>query len=554
MQAEGEIGKPGGTLTYASQGDPKTFNTVLVKESTSGVVLGYVFDGLTETNGITTKVEPALAEKWMVSPDGKSYTFTLRDGLQWSDGQPVTADDVLFTFNQVIANEKIPTTWRDPISIDGKLPKVEKIDARTVKFTTVKPFAPFIRSVGGTQILPKHVLGKTLVPDSNGNPRFNQFWGLDSDVKTIVGTGPFMVEAYVPGQRVVMKRNPLYWRVDKAGNRLPYLDRLVILTVKDTDTMLLKFRAQETDLHSLRPNDYPLMKPGEQAGNYKILKGGTGFGMVYITFNLKTDKNAKGQYFVDPIKQKWFNDKRFRQAVAYAIDQHTLIHNFFNDMGEPEVSVESKSSPFFNPHVKRYSYDLPKAAQLLREAGFKKFDETLQDAGGHPVEFVVACPPESSLYLHIVNVLIADLAKLGMKVTLQELQFNSMIKQVNETMDWQAVVMGFTRTVEPNDLGELWESTKSQHLFRMGEKKPETPWEAEIDRLFEAGLSVLNEHKRKPYYERFQEIALDQVPLVLFPNFLELEAVRNTVGNVRFSSYNYQGGTIGNIWDMYKKS
>jgi len=553
VETDGEIGKFGGTLSYTLTGDPKTFNPLIAKETSSTEPLSYVYDGLTETNGITYKVQPALAEKWDVSKDGKTYTFTLREGLQWSDGQPLTADDVVFTFNTILANMKIPTSARDPITIDGQLPKVEKIDDRHVKISVIKPFAPFIRSVGGMGILPKHVLEKTLEPDSQGNPKFNQYWGLDSDVKTIVGTGPFVFDTYVPGQRIVMKRNPYYWRVNKEGKRLPYLDTLIMQIVKDTDSELLRFRGKEIDLLQIRPLDYPLLKPQEQSGNFTIIKGGPTFGMGFVQFNLRTDKNPKGQYYVDPIKQKWFNDKRFRQAVYYALDQETIIKNFQSGQAEPQLSVESKVSPFFNAHVAKYSYDLKKAAQVLQDAGFKKVGDVLQDSSGHPVEFILNSSSEGSVTLRIANVLIADLKKLGMKVTLQPLQFNILVKRIDETNDWESMIMGFTRGVEPNEISNLWESTKSQHMFRMGQKKAGSDWEAEIDKIFQQGRVTLDEKKRKALYDRYQEIAMDQVPLVLLPNSLALLAIRNDVGNVRFNSFAYQG-MIFNAWDMYKKS
>jgi len=151
-------------------------------------------------------------------PDGKTYTFTLRQGLQWSDGQPLNADDVVFTFNDLLANAKIPTDWPDILKIEGKMPKVEKVTTSRSAHHP-KPFAPFLRSAGGVSILPKHILAATLKLDSQGNPAFNQFWGMDTDVKSIVGNGPFVLEEFLASQRVVYKRNPYYWRkINRATN------------------------------------------------------------------------------------------------------------------------------------------------------------------------------------------------------------------------------------------------------------------------------------------------------------------------------------------------
>ncbi|HEY9903262.1 MAG TPA: ABC transporter substrate-binding protein, partial [Candidatus Sericytochromatia bacterium] len=124
--------------------DPKTFNYPLSQESPN--VFGYIYDGLTNESGWDGKIEPALAESWEISPDKKRIVFTLRKGLKWSDGKPLTADDVDFTYNKIYFNEEIPTDARDVLRI-GKtrtLPTVRKLNDLQVEFTVPEPFAPFL--------------------------------------------------------------------------------------------------------------------------------------------------------------------------------------------------------------------------------------------------------------------------------------------------------------------------------------------------------------------------------------------------------------------------
>ena len=143
----GDPGRFGGMFLQAQVSDPRTFNPVLVQETTSGGPIGNIFDGLVEENGVTTEVEPALAESWTTSKDGRTWTFKLRQGLQWSDGAPLTADDVVFTF-QVIYDKNIANSLKDVLTVAGKPIQVTKVDALTVRFQTALPFGPFLHQIG----------------------------------------------------------------------------------------------------------------------------------------------------------------------------------------------------------------------------------------------------------------------------------------------------------------------------------------------------------------------------------------------------------------------
>ncbi|MFQ6039983.1 MAG: ABC transporter substrate-binding protein, partial [Candidatus Poribacteria bacterium] len=262
------IGKYGETLMLSSISDPKTFNSVVAKETSSTLITGFLFEGLVETDGVTTEVKPALAESWEVAEDKVTWTFHLRKDVVWFDGEPFTADDVIFTFNDLYYNPTIPTSARDILTIDGQPIKVEKVDKYTVKFITPKPFAPMLRSIG-MAILPKHVLESKVVKvdpsavkeDKTPNQTFNYTWGVDTPPEEIIATGPYKMKEYKPSQYVVLARNPNYWKKDAAGNRLPYIEQIRIVIVPNQDVQLLKFQAGEIDGLGIRGQDYPLLKP-----------------------------------------------------------------------------------------------------------------------------------------------------------------------------------------------------------------------------------------------------------------------------------------------------
>ena len=193
-----------GTLTFDLLSDPKTFNPALAQETTSTQVLGYLFRGLTRISPYDGKIKPDLAARWRVDTSGRRVTFTLGKGLRWSDGVPLTAHDVVFTFTRVYYNPAVAAAVRDILMVDGKPFRVRALDDRTVEFETAKPFAPLLEELG-VEILPEHLLAKAV--DSG---HFNTTWSVRTPPQEIVGTGPFRLEKYIPGQYIRFSRNPLY--------------------------------------------------------------------------------------------------------------------------------------------------------------------------------------------------------------------------------------------------------------------------------------------------------------------------------------------------------
>lgn len=554
------IGKYGGTLTTAMISDPKTFNYVLSTEQSSSTPLSFVFEGMAEINGITGKVQPALAEKWELSSDNLTYTFTLRKGLQWSDGHPLTADDVDFTFNQLVFNPDIPTDWRDIIMVDGKLPTVKKLDELRIQVSTPKPFAPFLRTFAVLPIMPKHALEATLTRKDprSGKPMFNQTWTLGTDVEKIPGSGAFTFAEFRPGERIVYKRNPRYFRVDAAGNRLPYLDKLVILIVKDQNAGILKFQSGETDIlfadAPLRGQDFAALKPQEQSGNFTIYKAGPDFGTLFLTFNQTVDVGPDGKPYVNPVKSRWFRDTKFRQALAHAIDKDSIIKNVYQGIAIPQIGSESQTSPFYNDKVPTYPYDLALAQKKLAEAGYKKDAAgVLRDRFGNPVSFTLLTNSENNERKAIAQIIRTDFKKLGIDVKFQAIQFNVLVQKTSTSLDWEAVIMGFTGSLDPANGRNINWSEGRLHMFNQklptSKKWEAQPWEREIDKLFDEGATTLDESKRKELYDRYQEIMATQVPYLYIVNRIQLYPVRNRLGNLHVTPI---GGPLWNIWLLHR--
>src|ERR1051326_316905 len=260
LVSNNSLGHYGGRLVVAQRSEPKTLNPVIAADAPSREVIGRITADLIHINRATQQTEPALAKSWSLSKDGRVFTVKLRHGVRFSDSHPFDADDVIFSF-QVYLDEKIHSPQRDLLVVGGKPISVEKIDPYTVRFTLAQPYAAAERIFDSVAILPKHLLEK---PYKAGN--FAQTWSLTTSADQIAGLGPFSVKQYVTGQKIVLGRNPYYWKADQNKNRLPYLDELVFLFVGNEDAQVLRFQSGETDIiNRVGAENYSLLS--KESGN-----------------------------------------------------------------------------------------------------------------------------------------------------------------------------------------------------------------------------------------------------------------------------------------------
>lgn len=538
----------GGQLVLSTTSDPKSFNDIVAKETSSTLITNILFEGLTTTDAFTLKVKPHLAENWEVSEDGLTWTFHLRKGVQWFDGQPFTADDVVFTFNELIYNPDIPNSASDIFSIDGKPFKVEKIDDLTVTFTLPVKFAPFLRGMSQA-ILPKHLLKKAV-----DEKKFNFTWGIDTDPKDIVGTGPFQLVKYIPGQKLIFKRNPHYWKKSDEGDQLPYLDELVFLIVQNSDIELLKFLEGTLDEFDVPGTDYSLVKPLEKERNFTVYDMGPAMGSNFLTFNMNTGTNPKtDKPFVDPVKLSWFTNLDFRKAVAHAIDKDKIIEIVKNGLGYPQYSPIGPGAGFFyNPDVEKYDYNLDEARAILKKAGFedRNDDGIIEDSKGNNIEFTLYTNAGANERVDIAGIIRHDLEKLGMKVNFQAVEFNTLVSKLTSTYEWESMVMGLTGGVEPHFGKNVWHSSGQLHMWHPKQEAPATEWEKRIDELFNAGVQELDEDQRKKIYDEYQLIVSQQLPVIYTVLSTRIAAVRNKFGNLKPSNF---ADIFHNIEEIYIK-
>ncbi len=535
------IGQPGGALTFATISEPLTFNLAVSKDSGSSGVLGHLFEGLTETSWLTAEVEPALAESWTHSEDGLTWTFRLRQDVRWHDGAPFTAHDVAFTFNDIIYNSEIDASARPAFNfrfLDEETGAwktepmtVVALDDYTIRFDLPVPFAPFLRSMG-TPIYPEHIL-KPYVDDGT----FSEVWDINTDPSEIIGTGPFTIESYDPSERVVFRRNPDYWLSDDAGNPLPYLDEIVYVIVPDLETELAKFKAGESDVHGVLGEEFAELEPLQAQENFTLHKRGPGFGSEFLTFNVNPEA-------VLPTKLAWFQNIRFRQAVAHVVDKDRIIDEVQHGLGYPQwSSVSPAAGDFHNPDVRRYEYSIAEADRILNELGWLDTDGdgTREDDKGNPIMFSLVTNAQNSVREQIGAIIQQGLEDVGIAADFQLIEWGDLVNRLVASYDWEAVFIGFTGGPDPYSGISLWHSSESLHLWHPNQTEPATAWEAEIDDLYIRASQELAVEERVRLYHRAQAIAAENVPLIYTTLGERLSAVRNVFGNTT--------PTLYGIWD-----
>lgn len=549
IQTNLPVGKFGGTMINSTIGEgPKTFNPFNSKDATSSTFADVMYDGLVTIDPVSGQYIPKLAKSFEVN--GNDYIVHLRRGLKWSDGKPITAEDVYFTWKNIILDGYGNTSTRDSISVDGKLPTVQKIDNYTVKFTTPKPFAPFLASLS-TPIAPKHVFEPAV---KKGKEFFDTFMSTNINPKDLVTSGPFKMVEYVPAQRAVYKRNPDYYVINSKGEKLPYLDKLIYLIVGDANNEVLKFEGGELDVIGVKGPDVPRFKERQEHGDFSMVNLGPDTGTMYLSMNLNDRTDENGKPYVDPIKGKWFRDLNFRKAVDLVIDRENMVYNIANGFAKPLFTPESLNSIFLNEELKPYPRDVEKAKKFLRASGFT-WDKKgrLRDKDGNRVEFDLLTNAGNSEREAIGVMVKQDLEDLGMKVNFKPIEFNSLVNKLLSTYEWDMVVMGLTGSpLEPNGGKNVWLSNGALHMYN--QRKPAEagvnllPWEKELDYLFEKGATALSFEDRKKYYDRYQEIIYNEKPMIYLYSPVRISAIRNKFKNVYPTSL---GGIIHNIEEIY---
>jgi peptide/nickel transport system substrate-binding protein len=552
LVANCEPGAPGGRLVIACYGDPKTFNPITANEQSSEEIYRHLFASLLNFDYSTQEVSPGLASSWTNSPDGLTWTFNLRKGLHWSDGQPITADDIVFTWNAIYDPDVLNPT-RDLFVINGKKFAVSKIDDVTVQVVTPEVYAPFLFNFGSVPVLPQHILGKTLADKT-----FSSAYGINWKPSDVVGSGPFRLKDYKPAESLILERNPYFFEIDKKGQRLPYFDNIVYTVVPDMNALSLRFLSGEADIDDyIQPYEYDHFKQESAKGGFNLLEPGLGLETGFFWFNENTNLDSKtGKPLVDPVKSKWFRNTKFRQAVSYAIDRDAIIRSVYSGRGVPNFGfITPGNKKWYNPNIQKYPYDLEKARALLKEIGIedRAGDGTLTDADGNKIEIVLNTNVGNGAREKTAVLIASDLQKLGIHIIPQPIEFNTLVQKIDITFDYECCLLSIGGgTTDPSASLNVLKSSGFTHQWFPRETAPSTDWEARIDYLMDAQMKTLDDNERKKDFDEVQSILTEQVPMIFTVTPYFYAAAKSNIGNLRATSLSSYRASW-NIEELYFK-
>ncbi len=488
-------------LRFCLRSEPKTFNPLLVEEDSSDTVRYLTGGVLVRLNRENQRLEPGLATAWKVSKDGKTISFTLRQGMKFSDGTPFSADDVAFTVQQMM-DPNLHSSTGDAFRSGEGTTATKVLSPSKIAITFPAPVAGLDRLFDQVAIM------------SAKSPK-----------KEMAVLGPYYVAENKAGSYLILQRNPNYWKRDAAGRQLPYIDSVRLDIQQNRDLELLRLERGEIDLvNTIDAEYFEKLRADKPALAHDA---GPSLDSEHMWFN-----QVPGAPLPD-YKKAWFQSTNFRRAVSESINRADLARIAFRGHAQPAVGFVSPANQFwFNHRLQPHPFDQKSALQRLQQDGFQLQNGVLHDRAGHAVEFSIITNAGNKYRERMATMIQQDLSGIGVRVNVVTLDFPSLIERITRTFNYEACLLGLVNTeLDPASVMNVWLSSGENHQWNPSEKSPATAWEAELDRLMRAQASTLDDHKRKQYFDRVQEIAWEQEPFIYLVTKNALSAVSTTLAN-----------------------
>lgn len=461
--------QPGGRLVEATIGEPSNLIPPLASDAASHEIADLIYVGLLKYDKDINLV-PLAAESFEILEDGRLLKFTLKKGIRWTDGQPLTARDVEFTYKLMI-DPKTPTAYaEDFLAVkEFKLTGEYSFEVRYDK--------PFARALvtWASSILPRHLLeGQDLLK----TPLARQ----------PVGAGPYILKSWTAGDRLVLVANPDYFE----GRA--YIDEVVMRVIPDQSTQFMELKSGNLDEINLSPQQYLYQTEGQDwTADYRKFQY-VASAYTYLGFNLRSSL---------------FSDVRVRRAINHALNKDEIVRGVLSGLGQAAGGPYKPGTWAYDKAIPANEYDPAKAKRLLAEAGWTRRtpDGPLVDTSGRPFAFTILTNQGNSQRIKTAIIVQSRLAALGIQVEIRTVEWAAFIKEFVDKGRFDAIILGWTITQDP-DLFDVWHSSKAVPggLNFVGYKNPE------LDELLERGRRLLDQKKRKPIYDRIQEILHQDQP------------------------------------------
>lgn len=467
----------GGQIIEGTFADAKTVNPVLVSDTSSGRITDLIFNSVITPDVETTEPKGELAESWEISEDGLTYTFTLRSGVTFHDGEPLTAEDVKFTYDLLMnPASNSPRT----AELTERIESIEVTDESTVVFTLKNPTAPFLVSNMVYGIVPQHIL-QDVDPAELAQHEFSV-----GTKGVTIGTGPFQFEEWIKDDHMTLVKYPDYWEGE------PNIDRFIYKVVPDQTVAVQQLKTGEIDFGPINEASYEEMKAQE---NVKVFEYDT------FTFTFYA-------YQLDPEKTTLFQDKRVRQALFYALDREAMIEAIRFGLGEVAHGTMPLISWAYNPDGLeiKYEYDPDKAKQLLDEAGWVPGPDGIREKDGQRLAFSVYTNAGNQVREQYITVFQQAWKEIGVECTPKTEEWNAFLDRITGSKDFEMFLVGFQWDVDP-DQTTMWATEAYEGGFNMN--KYSNP---QVDELLKQGLLTTDQEERKRIYTEMQNILQDELP------------------------------------------
>jgi peptide/nickel transport system substrate-binding protein len=477
VQAVGpEAPEDGDWLVRRIGAEPATLNPVTATDVYESTINGYVYESLLERDNRTLDLVPLLADSYEVSPDRLSYLFTLRDGVKWQDGKPLTSSDVVFTF-KTVKDESVDAPHLR--SYYRSLEKIEALDARRIRFTFSEPYFKSLEMIGGMSIIPQHIFS---TGDFNTHPAG----------RSPVGSGPYRFVRWETGKEITLEKNKDYWGEN------PFLDRIVFKIITDETVALQVLKRGEMDLMALTPVQWVKQTEGRK-------------------FSRTFDKHKyylPGYSFIGwNGRRPVLSDPKVRRAMTMLLDRDSILKNLRYGFGRVVSGNFFYESPDYDRTIEPWPYDPAKAAALLDEAGWVDSDgDGIRDKDGVPFRFEFTMTSGSQFADQMSTILKEELTKVGIEMSIRPLEWALFTKMLDDR-NFDAVIMGWSLPVEA-DPYQVWHSSqteKGSNFIGFSNR--------EADLIIEEARVTFEKEKRVQLYRRFHQIMHEEQPYTfLFVN------------------------------------
>jgi peptide/nickel transport system substrate-binding protein len=486
--------------------EPRTFNRFAASDRSTGQLAMLLHARLVQLNHHTQEIEPALATKWTLAPDGRTYTLTLRQGVVFSDGAPFTADDVIFTF-EALYDPKAEGPLTSSLLVKGQPIAVRKIDPHTVALTLPAPYGPGLRLLNALPIFPAHKLR-----DALAKGEFAKAWSTATPPADIVGLGPYVLRSYTPGDRIELARNPRYGA--RGPDIHPAVERLTLRIIPSQGAERLALEAGEVDIMAadIRPEDLKAVRALEAAGKVRVFDLGPAVDEDALWFNLGPDPRK-------PAAARPWLDRAMRRAVAHAVDRAAFINTVYLGAGvQADGPVPPGNRAWHAAKLPTYAHDVAQARTLLTGAGLKDVngDGIYETSAGKPLAIELLTQRDHAIRERAAEVIASDLEDAGLTVNVVPLDVAALVERLQKgTYDAAYFAISASDT-DPSTNLDYWLSAGSFHIWHPKQNTPATPWEAEIDRLMQELTGLTDPAARRERFDRVQQIVVTELPIISF--------------------------------------